>query len=188
MIQKILPLLGLAVWEEGSPAFNGSSGAVWGGADVVEYWSLDAGAAGVYGTADHSREYGGYTFYFKDLVNAEKFSDSPDDFIPTWGGFDAWSLSNENHWRADLMGPPCNPTDSWFIYNSSLYCTLSPYLRTLFLKSANVSIGIGNDKWIGFYGSLDAGPINNGCFQTTIAQCQAGNITFHNRNNSARTL
>eukprot|EP01064_Diplonema_japonicum_P033672 TRINITY_DN6711_c1_g1_i1.p1 TRINITY_DN6711_c1_g1~~TRINITY_DN6711_c1_g1_i1.p1 ORF type:complete len:201 (+),score=21.13 TRINITY_DN6711_c1_g1_i1:50-604(+) len=179
----LLLLAGL-IMVEGTPSFNGTSGAVWGGADVVEYWSLNSGDSGAFGSQQYNRSYGGYTFYFKNFINADLFEAAPDSYIPAWGGFDAWSFVYENHWRADLMGPPCNPTDSWFIYNQSLYCALTPYLRDLFLNRVNHSIVPGNDKWIGYYGSLNQGPINNACFQTNVAQCNAGNVTFQNRNST----
>lgn len=62
-------------------------GIVMGGADVVAYFGLAKGDKGVMGSKEHALEHGGYTFYFSSDANANTFSQTPDKYIPAWGGF-----------------------------------------------------------------------------------------------------
>lgn len=83
-------------------ARGGFSKPVLYGYDVVEYFSLDASANGVQGSADFAAtlmttdknanatqkmQPTNWTFYFKDAANKAAFEADPWKYAPQWGGF-----------------------------------------------------------------------------------------------------
>mmetsp|Transcript_76400 Transcript_76400/g.153396 ORF Transcript_76400/g.153396 Transcript_76400/m.153396 type:complete len:253 (+) Transcript_76400:35-793(+) len=94
------------------------------GADLVEYFSLDAGASGVLGSADYTSTYGDsdntYTFYFKDAANLALFEADPTAYLPQYGGFCSWGIAEESVWTLDTLGPSANP-DVWEVIDGKLY-------------------------------------------------------------------
>ena len=165
--------------------FDPTNKVVMGGADVVQYFNLTKESDGVFGTNEHKVEYGGYTFYFSSSDNAELFTANPTKYVPTWGGFCAWGISREDPpkwpWAKDFMGPPCNPITGWRIHNDTLYCALTAGIMDQFMAEPE-NVELGNSRWSGWYGSLNAGPINNACYQTDPNQCFDGDHSFPNRN------
>eukprot|EP01060_Flectonema_neradi_P008475 TRINITY_DN16050_c0_g1_i1.p1 TRINITY_DN16050_c0_g1~~TRINITY_DN16050_c0_g1_i1.p1 ORF type:complete len:191 (+),score=27.96 TRINITY_DN16050_c0_g1_i1:49-621(+) len=175
----------------GDGKFDPKSGAVMGGADVVEYFNLPDRSKGVFGTAENKAEFGGYTFYFTSGSNVATFNSNPSKYLPTWGGFCAWGISREDPpqwpWAKDFMGPPCNPIDGWRIHNGTLYCALTAGIMDQFLEEPR-NIELGNKRWVNWYQSLNAGPLNNQCYQTDTNSCVNGEHKFPNRTSNVSRL
>jgi YHS domain-containing protein len=157
-----------------------SNGPVLGGYDMVAYFSLDADADGVLGSSDYSSTYGSdednlYTFYFSTAENKALFDASPTDYLPKYGGFCAWGISEETWWTSTTLGPAANPNE-WVIIDSSLYFFMKDEPKEKFLgewtdinddvaaKSGDTSkyISDGDKRWSDWFGSTVE--LNTNCF------------------------
>lgn len=65
-------------------------GVVLGGYDVVAY--LEQSEA-VRGSAQHSVEHDGVSFWFSSPAHAQLFADSPHTYLPSFGGFCAFAVA-----------------------------------------------------------------------------------------------
>jgi len=170
--------------ESGVPPLHG---VVMGGADVVAYFSLPAGALAVMGSQDHMVDYAGYIFYFANASTRAIFAEEPGQFIPAYGGFCAFgtccegSDHNENpepvlemrrnnelanvtfRWSANLMGPPCD-ANAWLIVAGRLFCTGNPVARDFFTSDPKYE-AYADARWTAWFGGLDQGPMNTQCFK-----------------------
>lgn len=64
------------------------------------------------------------------------------------------------------MGPPGGPTDSWRIYNGSLYINFFPAVMEEFFEPSKVSshIAAADERWAGMWGAAEkVGPFNYLC-------------------------
>ena len=64
------------------------------------------------------------------------------------------------------MGPPGGPTDSWRIYNGSLYINFFPAVMDEFFEPSKVSshIAAADERWAGMWGAAEkVGPFNYLC-------------------------
>eukprot|EP00300_Choanocystis_sp_HF-7_P009935 c16707_g1_i2.p1 GENE.c16707_g1_i2~~c16707_g1_i2.p1 ORF type:complete len:272 (-),score=45.94 c16707_g1_i2:563-1378(-) len=95
---------------------------VLGGNDVVEYFSPNA-SQGVLGTDDWAFEYKGYSFWFRNEENYNKFQAAPQKYIPQCGGFCAYAVSC--HGGAGVCIPngavAINSTNGWLIHEGRLF-------------------------------------------------------------------
>jgi YHS domain-containing protein len=194
----------LTVWVAPSMAQNGpppfctdcTMGVVMGGADVVGYWSAVPGSTvAALGTADHSRVYQNATFWFQSAANAETFVANPTKYVPAWGGFCAYGVAREGTngnpskkaepgwpWSATHMGPPCDPHDGWALINGTLFCAIHRATMDQFITFAASGISDGNIRWTNWYGSLNAGPYNTGCWPgVDLPECVQPGRDFPNR-------
>lgn len=69
------------------PCSDCEEGVVMGGYDVVQYFSLSPGQAGVKGSQSYSTEFEGYTFWFHNEANLATFKQNSLKYVPAWGGF-----------------------------------------------------------------------------------------------------
>eukprot|EP00959_Pyramimonas_sp_CCMP1952_P375663 7867813-Pyramimonas_sp.AAC.1 len=69
------------------------------------------------------------------------------------------------------MGPPAGLTDGWTIYNGQLYFNIWHSYRVWWMTRVEENIARANARWISYFGSLDAGPLNIGCYPITWAKC-----------------
>ena len=71
------------------------------------------------------------------------------------------------------MGPPCDPKSYWKVYNGGLYCNYNSGAASNFASDIDSMIAAADERWISYYGSLQAGPFNAGCladcFQSTCS-------------------
>lgn len=74
------------------------------------------------------------------------------------------------------MGPPCGPSDGWAILHGKLYCSIWRSYQDNFNANQQEGIALANARWIEFYGSLEAGPQNNGCYAWNYHSCLARSI------------
>eukprot|EP00040_Diaphanoeca_grandis_P035109 m.219853 g.219853 ORF g.219853 m.219853 type:complete len:502 (-) comp33306_c2_seq1:552-2057(-) len=171
-------------------------GVVMGGADVVNYFNVPNGSVVKnLGSPNHSIEYEGYKFYFLNAENAVTFSNSPDQFIPAYGGFCARGIAREGingnpskaaepgwPWEPTHMGPPCGPHDGWSIINNKLYCAIGAQVIQQFIELGPQGISDANTRWSTWFGNPTSGYINDQCFAgETMHACLNTGMPFHNR-------
>jgi YHS domain-containing protein len=163
--------------------FAQSDTPVMAGYDLVEYHNLQASQDGVVGKESIShRHTNGYLYYFSTQANKELFIQNPDKYLPKYGGFCAWGIAWEYEddgwpWAANHMGPPCGPSDGWAILSDGrLYCSINRHYQEDFNHKQQEGIRFADDRWIEFYGSLNAGPQNNGCYAWNWQECFARSI------------
>ena len=141
---------------------------VMAGYDLVAYHSLNKTDDGVPGKPSIKyRHPNGYLYYFSTVDNKRKFMRNPNKYLPAYGGFCAWGVAWEYEdegwpWAANHMGPPCGPSDGWAILNGRLYCSIWRSYQDDFNRRQEEGIRLANKRWRDFYGSLRAGPQNNG--------------------------
>jgi len=138
---------------------------VMAGYDLVEYHKLaDPQQDGVRGSSEFSyRHSNGYMYYFSNQANRLAFIESPEKYLPKYGGFCAWGVAWEYPakgwpWAADHMGPPCGPRDGWAIIDGSLYCSIWRSYQDDFNARSKEGIRLADARWKKFYGSLSGGP------------------------------
>ena len=61
-----------------------------GGYDVVNYFKTNTAAKG---SADYTVEHDGAVYQFKDASNQEAFKNSPEKYLPEFGGYCAFAVS-----------------------------------------------------------------------------------------------
>ncbi|CAM9730404.1 unnamed protein product [Scytosiphon promiscuus] len=161
---------GRATWECGD-----SSAPVLNSADVVSFFSLEEGEAAVYGSKDHEVVYNGYLFRFASAGNKAMFEASPLDYMPAWGGFCAWGISNEPWWNADNLGPDADP-NVWLITDDKeLYFFRTEVPKHKFMENLSRNIFAGDEIWTSWFGG-DATPGANatGSPLDTSCLCDVG--------------
>mmetsp|Transcript_2986 Transcript_2986/g.5053 ORF Transcript_2986/g.5053 Transcript_2986/m.5053 type:complete len:268 (-) Transcript_2986:296-1099(-) len=119
---------------------------------------------------------GGYCSW--GFANEWRSEDCDADFSPhIWEGecseCDCAKSGSGNKWLwgRDVMGPPAGLRDGWSIYNGQLYFNIWNSYRVRWLTQAEENIERANVRWISYFGSLDAGPLNVGCYPDTWQQC-----------------
>lgn len=153
---------------------NGQQDPVMAGYDVVAYHSLDPLDNGVPGSSTFQSQYDGYVYYFRNDENRMEFEAQPEFYKPQYGGFCAWGIAWEYEnegwpWQRSHMGPPCGPSDGWALLpdengTPKLYCSIWRSYQEDFNTKREEGIRLADERWITYYGSLDAGPMNNGCY------------------------
>lgn len=132
-----------------------------------------------------------YEFWFADQNNLNIFKSDPWRYIPKFGGFCSWGTCCEKPpnwpWTATFQGPPAGPdpkmcgfrihTDGYLYFN-----IWNSYDSQFFSSGVEQRIKDAEDRWIEWYGSLHAGPINHYCFSTnghsTINDCVALGLRY----------
>lgn len=61
-----------------------------------------------------------YMFLFLLFLGVERFQANPARYMPGWGGFCAWGVSNESVWNKENLGPYSDP-NAWVIEDDVLY-------------------------------------------------------------------
>lgn len=83
------------------------------GADVVAYYSLEAGDKAVLGKKSISHQYKGATWYFSSQENRDLFAANPEKYAPQYGGYCAYAVSQGT--TASVQ------PDRWHIVDGKLY-------------------------------------------------------------------
>jgi len=119
---------------------------------------------------------GGYCSW--GFANEWRSDECDADYNPTiWDGecseCDCASRYGGNKWlwAKDVMGPPAGLTDGWSIYNGQLYFNIWDSYRVRWLQRAEENQALADARWIAYFGSLDAGPLNIGCYPDTWQRC-----------------
>jgi len=127
---------------------------VLGGADVVSFFDREQGTPPAQGSEAHQHTYLGYTYYFENSENQRRFSASPTRFIPSYGGFCAWGISNEFEpefvWARDCLGPAVS-LNSWIVHDGRLYLFLADTPRDKFKEHLSANVVKGDQRYLSWY-------------------------------------
>lgn len=85
------------------------------GYDVVAYHLVNIPTEG---TAEHSVKYGGGTWYFSSVENKRLFKKNPEKYLPAYGGFCAYGVTQEAKYDIDPV--------AFKVVDGTLYLNLSP--------------------------------------------------------------
>ena len=162
---------GLAARAESS-CVDATAGPVLDGYDVVAYFSLAAGASAVLGDASLYAHYGNYTFHFSSEENRALFLAAPYEYVPQFGGFCAWGISEESWWTKATLGPDADP-NVWEVVDGKLYLFMFDKPKEKFMgeltdddldASADTTayIAAGEERWSGWWEERHV--FNTGCF------------------------
>ena len=81
------------------------------------------------------------------------------------------------------MGPPCNPHNGWRIVDGRLFCAINgDYMDRWIQETGAQGVKDGDTLWTNWFGAVDQGPINTGCFPgSTLQRCMDSGKPFPNR-------
>jgi len=106
------------------------------GYDVVAYFT---GKKAIKGSSAHAVVHQGATYYFKSAENKKLFEQSPEKYLPQFGGFCAFGVAE----GAKFDGDP----EAWSVQDGKLYLNLDPEVQKLWLKDTKGLIDIANHNW-----------------------------------------
>jgi hypothetical protein len=124
---------------------------VLGGLDLVEYFSFaNTSFVGGAGLKEFGTVFGNYTFYFKSSANMEQFQLDPIRYLPAYGGFCAYGISNEFcpdfPYTSSCLGPGSN----WAHYcllDDKLFFFRHSSVKQLFLDDYSNMKEAGDERW-----------------------------------------
>jgi len=144
---------------------------VLGGIDVVALGDVHKGNPPVLGTLDFPAalptKVGAYVFLFSSKVNQQLFIQDPWKYAPKWGGFDALEIAQNNALKGEagkqLLG--MNTDTNHFLMQSGHRTLMfsGSKSKSTFLYDLDHWEGRGDDKWLGWWGTLNDGPFNTQC-------------------------
>lgn len=80
------------------------------------------------------------------------------------------------------MGPPCGPADGLQILNGRLFCNINNNYAQRFRNGGSQYINDGDERWAGWFGDGEHGPMNSGCYPgNELQKCMNGQKRFPNR-------
>ncbi|CAM9720603.1 unnamed protein product [Heterosigma akashiwo] len=145
-------------------------GPVASGYDVVAYFDLDPLSDGVLGSSEFTSIYKGYTFYFSTRENQKRFESSPETYVPAWGGFCSYGVSQESWWTAETMRAGVYASGAWRVVDGRLFLFHDPDVAALFAGLLPDAVRQGDAVW-GAWG-LDG--FNAGCFNVDLSSDPLG--------------
>ncbi len=72
-------------------------------------------------------------------------------------------MAPEWPWQKNRLGPPGNATNSWTVHNRSLFINFMPGINQRFQQDIDQKIAKATERWISWWGKLNAGPFNVDC-------------------------
>lgn len=109
-----------------------------GGYDVVAYQTEQMAVAGDEAiTAEHES----ITYRFASEENRERFAADPQRYLPRYGGYCAWAVSQ----GYTAHGDP----EAWTVVDGSLYLNYSKGVRSQWQRDAAGNIAKGDANWPG---------------------------------------
>ena len=105
------------------------------GFDVVGFFTAES----LKGKKSISTEYSGATYYFHTEENKKKFLEDPDNYLPQYGGFCAYGVSQ----GALVAIVP----EAWAIVDGKLYLNVSADVQQLWQEDIPGYISQANQNW-----------------------------------------
>jgi len=144
---------------------------VLGGIDVVALRQVHKGNPPVLGTIEFPAalptKAGTFVFLFSSKENQLLFIEDPWRYTPKWGGFDASEIATNNAIKGEngktMLGMNTNPSEWMWMDNERPLMFGSSEGKSNFLLDSIHWEDKGNEKWIGWWGSLEDGPFNTQC-------------------------
>lgn len=106
------------------------------GYDTVAYFTQ---GKPVEGSEDFSTEYEGYTYLFSSQANLEAFTADPDAYLPQFGGYCAWAVSQG--------GTASTNPHNWSITDGKLYLNYDDSIQAKWERDVPGNIKKANDNW-----------------------------------------
>lgn len=126
---------GAAALADGRKVFADDFGVAANGYDVVAYFDNKA-TRGIPGI---QVEYLGKTWYFETQENADRFQGSPERYVPQFGGYCAYGVS-----QGYLA--PTDP-EAWSVINGKLYLNYNQVIRTRWLADVDHFLVTAEKHW-----------------------------------------
>ena len=107
-----------------------------GGYDVVSYFEADEPTKG---SADYSTRHLGATWRFASAENLARFQSNPEQYLPAYGGYCAWAVSQGYLAKGDPK--------HWSIKQGRLYLNYNQSVQDRWLKSPDEFIQQADANW-----------------------------------------
>ncbi|HKK55330.1 YHS domain-containing (seleno)protein [Marinobacter sp.] len=107
-----------------------------GGYDVVSYFEADEPTKG---SADYSTRHLGATWRFASAENLARFQSNPERYLPAYGGYCAWAVSQGYLAKGDPK--------HWNIRQDRLYLNYNQSVQDRWLKSPDEFIQQADANW-----------------------------------------
>lgn len=107
-----------------------------GGYDVVSYF--EDGEA-TEGSSSHSAEYLGVSWRFASAEHKAKFEADPDAYVPQYGGYCAWAVSQGYLAKGD--------PEHWTVKDGKLYLNYNQSVQDKWLEDTDNFIRTANENW-----------------------------------------
>lgn len=91
------------------------------------------------GSSSYSHTYKGSKFYFSSPDNRRKFAESPEKYVPQFGGFCAYGAAK----GAKFSTQP----DAFAVVDGKLYLNKNRQVQNLWEKDIPGNIALANEKW-----------------------------------------
>lgn len=135
----------MSLWAGGKPEDSGEgiyvtdAGVAAGGADVVAYYSLAAGAPATRGSESFSYLWKGAIWLFSSQANRDAFAANPEAFAPQYGGYCAWAIARDKLAEID--------PDKWTVLDGKLYLNYNDKIQTDWLGETVEYIEKADGYW-----------------------------------------
>jgi YHS domain-containing protein len=132
----VLCACGAVYAQKASGKFFEEKGIALKGYDVVSYFNTGAPQKG---DAAYQYEWSGVTWQFSNQQHLEQFKENPERYIPQYGGYCAFGMSN--NYKA--------PTDpfAWTIINDKLYLNYNRSVKEKWSKDSAEHIDKADKNW-----------------------------------------
>lgn len=129
--------ISLSARAQESPFFTDKAGLAISGYDPVAYFTQQQA---IKGSELYRVEWGGVVWQFKDEANRNAFTSDPAKFIPQYGGYCAYGVSEDHK----------SPTDpeAWSVVEGKLYLNYSRKVRELWRKDPEGRIRKADKNWV----------------------------------------
>ena len=147
---------------------------VMNGYDLVSYFQMDADSSPLVGVEEFSATSGKFTYYFSSQSNKDVFLQNPLKYVPAYGGFCSWGITEETMpeypWDADCLGPSADP-DVYTIFQDRIFFFRDATPMAYFLADGDIEttmqyIADGDARWNDWFAELDDMPQNTLCAYT----------------------
>jgi YHS domain-containing protein len=145
-----------------------------GGVDFVQYFTDFALPDGTYnesntgkvGLSTISSTVGNFVTYFLTEDNKALFDANPTAYLPAWGGYCSWGISEEYcpdyPWDVSCLGPP-GVWSHWTIIDGQLYFFFDEDPKAYFLEDSAFNIEKGNERWSSWFPTDPYAEMNTEC-------------------------
>ena len=107
-----------------------------GGYDVVSYFEYDEA---IKGSSSHTVKYLGVTWRFANAQHKARFEASPEEYVPAYGGYCAWAVSQGYLAKGD--------PEYWTVRHGRLYLNYNQEIQERWLKDPDNFIRLANENW-----------------------------------------
>lgn len=118
---------------------NKKDGLAVKGYDVVAYFSLQPGEPAVKGDPNFISEHDNAMYQFMDNANKLAFEEEPERYLPQYGGYCAYAVTQNN--KVDI------DPNAWAIVDGKLYLNYSPTVQGIWNKDIPGYIATADKNW-----------------------------------------